>query len=270
MSIMNRPSSGPGYKPFGGKTVLLGGDFRQTLPVVSEAGREESLDASLTRSYLWPFCHVLHLSQNMRIKESEVNHKDIFEGKDFSEWVLAMGNGTLPSTTFPDSTSPDWIKIPDLFLINPNNDPYGAIIHDIYSNFLKSYSDIAYIKNRAIVTPTNQVVSDINARMLAEVPGEVRTYYSSDKLCSDNANSASLEVDYPPEFLNSLSLNGLPEHEIMLKPFTPIMLLRNLNPSAGLFNGTRIMITHLGENVIKGTIMVAHWKDQWWQSQESY
>ncbi|CAN1122140.1 ATP-dependent DNA helicase PIF1 [Linum perenne] len=41
----------------------------------------------------------------------------------------------------------------------------------------------------------------------------------------------------------------------MLQPFTPIMLLRNLNPSAGLCNGTWIMITHLGENVIKGTIM---------------
>ncbi|CAN1122137.1 ATP-dependent DNA helicase PIF1 [Linum perenne] len=91
--------------------------------------------------------------------------------------------------------------------------------------------------------------------MLAEVPGEVLTYYSSYTLCSDNANSASLEADYPKEFLNSLSLNGFPKHEIMLQPFTPIMLLRNLNPSAGLCNGTWIMITHLGENVIKGTIM---------------
>ncbi|CAN1130748.1 hypothetical protein LINPERPRIM_LOCUS13407 [Linum perenne] len=92
----------------------------------------------------------------------------------------SSGPGYKP---FGDSTSPDWIKIPDLFLINPNNDPYGAIIHDIYSNFLQSYSDIAYIKNRAIVTPTNQVVSDINARMLAEVPGEIFAAFLGFGLC---------------------------------------------------------------------------------------
>ena len=33
------------------------------------------------------------------------------------------------------------------------------------------------------------------------------------------------------------------------------MLLRNLNQSLGLCNGTRIMITQLGDNVIEGTII---------------
>ncbi|CAL1378782.1 unnamed protein product [Linum trigynum] len=36
--IMNIPLSGERYKLFGGKTVLFGGDFRQTLPVITEAG----------------------------------------------------------------------------------------------------------------------------------------------------------------------------------------------------------------------------------------
>jgi ATP-dependent DNA helicase PIF1 len=34
-------------KIFGGKTVVLGGDFRQILPVVPKGGREDIVSASL-------------------------------------------------------------------------------------------------------------------------------------------------------------------------------------------------------------------------------
>ncbi|GKE51239.1 DNA helicase, partial [Tanacetum coccineum] len=40
---------------FRGKTIVLGGDFRQTLPVKKGAGKEELIAASIDESYLW--CH---------------------------------------------------------------------------------------------------------------------------------------------------------------------------------------------------------------------
>jgi hypothetical protein len=40
-------------KIFGGKTVVLGGDFRQTLPVVPKAGQEDIVSASLPQLHLW-------------------------------------------------------------------------------------------------------------------------------------------------------------------------------------------------------------------------
>jgi hypothetical protein len=40
-------------KPFGGITVLFGGDFRQTLPVVPRGSTHQILAASLRNSYLW-------------------------------------------------------------------------------------------------------------------------------------------------------------------------------------------------------------------------
>lgn len=40
-------------RPFGDKVVVLGGDFRQILPVVTDGGREETILAALTSSYLW-------------------------------------------------------------------------------------------------------------------------------------------------------------------------------------------------------------------------
>ena len=52
--------------PFGGKTVVLGGDFRQVLPVVRKGSRAQIVGASLRRSYLWESMHHLKLVHNMR------------------------------------------------------------------------------------------------------------------------------------------------------------------------------------------------------------
>ncbi|XP_074298852.1 uncharacterized protein LOC141629809 [Silene latifolia] len=42
--------------PFGEKVVVFGGDFRQTLPVVSKGSRADVVHASLCSSYLWGSC----------------------------------------------------------------------------------------------------------------------------------------------------------------------------------------------------------------------
>ncbi|CAN1317212.1 ATP-dependent DNA helicase PIF1 [Linum perenne] len=229
--LMDLPLSGPGYKPFGGKTVLLGGDFRQTLPFVTEGGRSDSIDASLTKSKLWALCKVLRLSANMRIETSALNCSHVFENMNFSEWVLSIGNGVIRNTISNDTSSSDCIPIPHRFLIPDSDDPIGTIVSKVYSSIQCSYKDIVYLRNRAIVTPTNKVVTEINTRILSMVPGELTTYFSSD------------------------TFNGVPAHELTLKLFTPVMLLRNLNPSMGLCNGTRILITRLGQHVISGLII---------------
>jgi len=59
-----------GEKPFGGKTVVLGGDFRQILPVVSKGRREEIVEASINRSSLWKYCTVMTLTKNMRLEQN--------------------------------------------------------------------------------------------------------------------------------------------------------------------------------------------------------
>ena len=42
-------------RPFGGKTILLGGNFRQILSVVINGTKEEIINASLTQSNFWKF-----------------------------------------------------------------------------------------------------------------------------------------------------------------------------------------------------------------------
>ncbi|KAG5106186.1 hypothetical protein JHK82_043156 [Glycine max] len=59
----------------------------------------------------------------------------------------------------------------------------------------------------------------------------------------------------PPEFLYSLQTSGIPNHKLKLKVRTPIMLIRNLDQTDGLCNGTRLIITKLGSNVIEAEVI---------------
>lgn len=60
---------------------------------------------------------------------------------------------------------------------------------------------------------------------------------------------------YPTEFQNSFKCPGIPDHEIRLKVGLPVMLLRNINQREGLYNGTRLTITHLGKWFIEAQMM---------------
>ncbi|XP_020881833.1 ATP-dependent DNA helicase PIF1-like [Arabidopsis lyrata subsp. lyrata] len=60
-------------KPFGGKVVVFGGDFRQVLPVIHGAGRAEIVLAALNSSYLWEHCKVLTLTKNMRLMANDLD-----------------------------------------------------------------------------------------------------------------------------------------------------------------------------------------------------
>ncbi|CAN1168518.1 ATP-dependent DNA helicase PIF1 [Linum perenne] len=91
-------------------------------------------------------------------------------------------------------------------------------------------------------------------RIFCDIMNE-RIYLSSDTLTTPGPNQTRLEAEYPVEFLNALTFNGMPEHQLRLKPYAIVMLLCNLNPSAGLCNGTRILLTHLGEHTLRGLII---------------
>ena len=56
---------------FGGKILLLAGDFRQILPVVPRSPPTAVLESSLKRSNLWQRFHQMRLTQNMRTHQNE-------------------------------------------------------------------------------------------------------------------------------------------------------------------------------------------------------
>ncbi len=60
---------------------------------------------------------------------------------------------------------------------------------------------------------------------------------------------------YPVEFLNTLQFSDIANHELELKVGVPILLLRNLNQSIRLCNGTRLIVKRLGQHVIEAEII---------------
>ena len=89
--LMNAP-----LKPFGGKILILAGDFRQCLPVVPGASRAGTVKHCVSQSHLWREFRILKLSVNMR-----VNASGNVSLQEFDDWTLRIGNGLMDAVTIP-------------------------------------------------------------------------------------------------------------------------------------------------------------------------
>ena len=59
----------------------------------------------------------------------------------------------------------------------------------------------------------------------------------------------------PTELLNTLKFSGIPNHELFLKVGVPVILLRNINQAEGLCNGTRLIVTKLGNRIVEAEVI---------------
>ncbi|XP_022030654.1 uncharacterized protein LOC110931576 [Helianthus annuus] len=170
----------------------------------------------------------------------------------FGKWLLEIGGGNVGDSNDGDSN----IEIPDHLLITDENDPIQALIDFVYPSVLDRFKDRDYFSERAILAPKNEVVHDINDRLLALFPGEKVEYLSSDSLRPTEEINDPLHQDlYNPDVLNSVKVSGLPNHRLVLKLGVPVMLLRKIDQQNGLCNGTRLQITRLGKRVIEAEIL---------------
>jgi ATP-dependent DNA helicase PIF1 len=85
--------------------------------------------------------------------------------------------------------------------------------------------------------------------------GEQREYFSSNEVDRSEIHSDDIRQVFTPEFLSSLRTSGLPNHSVKLKVGIPIMLMRNIDQSDGLCNGTRLIVTKLADHVIEAKVI---------------
>jgi hypothetical protein len=116
--IMSKNDPLNALKPFGGMTVVLGGDFRQILPVVRGGTRPDIVDASVNSSKLWAYCNVLRLTVNMRLGASLVPTEQE-EIANFGKWILSIGDGNDAS----DENGEMKVEIPEDLLISDTTSP---------------------------------------------------------------------------------------------------------------------------------------------------
>ncbi|XP_019191277.1 PREDICTED: uncharacterized protein LOC109185784 [Ipomoea nil] len=83
---------GSAEKIFDGKTVVLGGDFRQILPVIPKETRPVVVGATINSSYRWTNCKILRLTKNLRLR-SLASDEDRQTVDWFSKWIADIGDG---------------------------------------------------------------------------------------------------------------------------------------------------------------------------------
>jgi ATP-dependent DNA helicase PIF1 len=111
-----------------------------------------------------------------------------------------------------------------------------------------------WYSERVILTPLNQDVNAINELCLSQLPGQSHDYFSADEV-GDRVDGYGDPFMLPLEYLHSLVITGIPLHRTELKVGCPVLLLRNLQPSIGLCNGTRMIVTATRPHVIRATII---------------
>ena len=253
--ILSVQTEEPVNIPFGGKVVVLGVDPRQILPVIENGSRQQIVNAAIINSSLWSNVQILTLTTNMRLKSPGPNKEAAKELETFSKWILDIGEGKVPAFSKQGESEATWIKIPEDLILRTDGDKIACIVNSVYNDLTEKYMDASYLRERAILTPTNDIVDLVNNHVVSLIPGEAKQYLSCDRISKAPGSHESLDILYPVEFLNSLNGNNFPTHELILKKGVPIMLLRNINQSIGLCNGTRLIVTALGNMVIEAEIM---------------
>ncbi|CAI9287988.1 unnamed protein product [Lactuca saligna] len=218
---------------FGGKVIVLGGDFRQTLPVVPNGSKHDTIAACLTNSYLWQKFHLLQLDENMRALLDPI----------FTDFLLRLGDGN-------ENLDEDDVTLPKQIVIEESEESEGlhTLIEYVYPNISQHYTTIPSSMNRAILTTKNTFVDQINEILIQKFQGEVKEYVSFDETLDPN------DQGHYEDLLHSLTPNGMPPHRLILKKNAPIILLRNMNPIEGLCNGTRLFCKNFNRNVIRAEI----------------
>ncbi|CAM9222946.1 unnamed protein product [Ascophyllum nodosum] len=146
---------------------------------------------------------------------------------DFCDWQMKIGDGTKVDVS-------EYISLPS------ENDK-ATVFPDEASVLRASGSDI--------LAPRNDRVRLLNTEIVQRLP-KLRTSFFS----IDTAADPSCIVLCPPEFRNPITPTERPSRKLSLDVGAPRILLRSINPSHDLFNGTRLILSTHTRRVFKARV----------------
>ena len=163
-------------KVFGGITTVFAGDWRQCLPVVPRGSPGDIVNACLKSSYLWKNVKVINFTRNMRVELRG-------DSAEFSQMLLAIGNGDLVHN---EEMGNDMVRLPeDLFT---ESDKPHELIETVFPELQGNYQNANWLKDRAILCPTNEECDVINTLIINKLPGNEVTYKSCDSVGDDKTH----------------------------------------------------------------------------------
>ena len=105
-----------------------------------------------------------------------------------------------------------------------------------------------YASKRAILAPTNDIVSQINDTCMEQLPGYM--FVLPDISRCINPDDAT---NYTSDLIDTFEAPGVPSALLKLKKGAVVLLLRNLCIQSGLVNGTRLIVS----DIINGRLIKA-------------
>ncbi|KAL4565101.1 hypothetical protein LXL04_029185 [Taraxacum kok-saghyz] len=159
--------------PFGGISMLLGGDFRQTFPVKPKTAPKDLILLTLPNSILWPLFTVFHLTINMWLVSLDNSLEPSIAYAEFAEWLIKVGEGVIgqPDPEDTEYTS-DVEMLNNLLLLNTLPEKsIDQLIDFVYGDFDLENPDLTCLSNRAIVCPKNDTADDINQKIVDMLTG---------------------------------------------------------------------------------------------------
>ena len=261
---LRRSLTGVVDKPYGGKVFVLGGDFRQTGPVVKlrhgRCRRTAQVAHMLTSADVWQHVTNKQLTQNMHVQNciSSGNPEKAKRFQDFARDLLAVGNGTyrVAGRAVPTGSTSKMQIPPYVVWKPPTGEQHSpdAFFDFIYRPMRKRDGEPddawevrrnQYLWSTAVLVSRNIEATEINHRLLDELLPDRPTYtfYSSNEM----RNNEGYEHDWTQEYLAGVSDAGLPPHEICLKVGAPIIAMRNI--MKGVVNGTRMIVTFVDDGL---------------------
>eukprot|EP00794_Sanderia_malayensis_P000980 gene980-biopygen233 len=179
-------------RTFGGKYFMLGGNFRQVLPVVKKAGRERAVQECLKSRKvedLWSHFQQFRLIANMRAVQHETYQA-------FSDWLLRIGNGVQPHD------HQDHISLLQQICIKYLENLMNSIYPEAESADAHLLLDPNTMSERCCLTPKNKFSHHINELILQRLPTPQKQYLSVDTVQTDDPEKAAA---YPiSQFTGSL------------------------------------------------------------------
>lgn len=219
--------------PFGGKIMILGGDFRQLLPIKMGGTRSETLNLSIKFSELWRHFKKYSLTANMRVRPNEV---------EFAKFLLEVGDGVLNDEN-------DNINLPENCILESN----CSVVQIIFGKLIEEMK-FKEMSSCAILSARNIDVDELNKQVTDLLDASTEHIYSGID-STDNCDNGELDEILLPEYLNSLNPPSLPPYELRLRKNCIIMLIRNISINEGLCNGTRLQIVDFSNHLLKCQIL---------------
>lgn len=156
-------------KPFGGKVVLLGGDWRQTPPVAKYVDRDAISTLTIASLPFWKNGEF----RNFRLEKNMRARKDA----PFAAFCKQVGDGLLPSATPCDPLDPLCSATIDLpaTVSAPCGSTNADLLFWVYDGFevLKPAQWPQFYEARCVLAPTNAAADEMNAIMFVHFHGSL-------------------------------------------------------------------------------------------------